>query len=168
MNNPSVIRMPDAANEQGHIQPNRKRLDSSQMKYRSCAGRGANIRKVVYCNGNSNHCSNSGPFREGERETVPAGRAVLAAVNVNGTNSAGVSLRRDRIDAETDKLIDCPRACGQVAPQKETHEAASSEASMPHPPSLRLCEEGQGKRTKSTSLPYRTEILAVMMPAALG
>lgn len=162
---PSVIQMPYAANKNksvtaasraidAHVQPTCSRLDSSQMNCRSCAGRGANIRKVVYCNGNSNHCSNSGPFREGESETLPAGRAVLAVVNVNRTDSAGVSLRRDRVDAETDKLIDCPRACGQVAPQNETHEAVSGEASMPHPPPLRLCVEGRGRRTKSTSLPY--------------
>lgn len=81
--NPSVIRMPDAANENKAVttpaglsrpmfSPILARWTSSQMNCRSCAGRGANIRKVVYCNGNSNHCSNSGPFWEGESETLPA------------------------------------------------------------------------------------------------
>lgn len=113
------------------------------MNCRSCAGRGANIRKVVYCNGNSNHSSNSGPFWEGESETLPAGRAVLGAYRepwaVSRTNSAGVSLRRCGIDAETNELIYCPRACEQgVAPQNETHEAVSDEASVRAPPTAAL------------------------------
>lgn len=64
---------------------------SSQMNCRSCAGRGANIRKVVYCNGNSKHSSNSGPFWEGESETLPAGQAVLERTVSRGP-SAGQTL----------------------------------------------------------------------------
>lgn len=109
-----------------------------------------------------------GHFGKARARTHPAGRAALERPwAVSRANSAGESISTGGvIDAETNKLIDCPRACGRLALQNETHEAVSGEALVPH-----HCGSAWKARGTGTIRPaylYRTELLAVMMPAALG